>query len=40
MRRSRWAKPVLAAMVLACALAYAAAQDMIRFLDLKSDDFT
>ena len=37
---SGWATSMLAAAVLALATSYAGAQDMLRFLDLKSDDFT
>src|SRR6266851_5609152 len=41
MRRGCWAKAMLPAIMLACAVAHgAAAQDLLRFLDLKSDDFT
>ena len=38
---SHWLKAVLSAAMFACAMPGAAtAQDMLRFLDLKSDDFT
>jgi hypothetical protein len=41
MSRSCWGKTILAATMLACTLPQvAAAQDLLRFLDLKSDDFT
>ena len=40
MSRGFWAKPILTAVMLACASLPIVAQDMIRFLDLGSDDFT
>ena len=41
MRRGCWAKAMLPAIILACAIVHAVgAQDLLRFLDLNSDDFT
>src|SRR5262245_4163531 len=40
MRRACWAKALLAAALVACAVPLGSAQEMFRHLDLKSDDFT
>ena len=40
MKSSCWARATLATTILAVAVTSAIAQDMLRFLDLKSDDFT